>query len=98
MTIRTALVACAGALAILAAGTAAYGADPYGGFGPGPSEPAPQETGADPAQAGSTPEANQVLPWLQQQSQSQPESYSGGTWNQHGPVSGEYDMDDEGGH
>jgi hypothetical protein len=37
------------------------------------------------------------LPWLQQQSQIQPES-STGAWDQQGPASGESDMDDEGGH
>jgi hypothetical protein len=96
MTLRTALVGCALAFATLAAGTA-YGADPYGGFRPSSSEPATQETGADPGQAESAPDASQALPWLQQQSQNQPESY-GGAGDQHGPVSGEYDMDDEGGH
>ena len=95
MTLRTAL-GCALAFATLAAGTA-YGADPYGGFGPSSSEPATQETGADPGQAESAPGAYQALPWLQQQSQNQSESY-GSARDQHGPVSGEYDMDDEGGH
>jgi hypothetical protein len=97
MTIRTALVACAVALAILAAEAPAYAADPYGGFGPSPSEPATQETGSDPGQAGSTPDAYQALPWLQQQSQNQPESYVG-AWDRQRPASDEYDMDDEGGH
>ena len=87
---------CALAFATLTAG-AAYAGDPYGGFGPSSSEPATQETGADPGQAESAPDAYQALPWLQQQSQNQPESY-GSAWDQHGPVSGEYDMDDEGGH
>lgn len=95
MTLRTVL-GCALAFATLAAGTA-YGADPYGGFGPSSSGPATQETGADPGQAESAPDAYQALPWLQQQSQNQSESY-GSARDQHGPVSGEYDMDDEGGH
>jgi hypothetical protein len=98
MTIRTAFVACALALAILAAGTAAYAADPYGGFGPSPSESAPPETNADPANAGPPPGAYRALPWLQQQSQNQPEGSGSGAWDQPGPVSGDYDMDDEGGH
>jgi hypothetical protein len=100
MTLRTALIGCALAFATLAAGTA-YGADPYadpyGGFGPSSSEPATQETGADPGQTESAPDAYQALPWRQQQSQNQPESF-GSARDQHGPVSGEYDMDDEGGH
>jgi hypothetical protein len=44
-----------------------------------------------------TPEAYQALPWLQQQSQSQPESYDS-EWDQQGVAGDEYDMDDEGGH
>jgi hypothetical protein len=97
MTIRTALVVCAVALAILTSGTAANAGDPYGGFGPSTSVPATPDTGADPGPAAASPDAYQTLPWLQQQSQIQPES-STGAWDQQGPVSGDYDMDDEGGH
>ena len=95
MTLRIALIGGALALANLTAGTA-YGADPYAGFGPSSSEPATQETGVDPGPAESAPEAYPALPWLQQQSQNQPES-NGGAWDLP-PASGEYDMDDEGGH
>jgi hypothetical protein len=95
MTIRTALAGCALAFATLAAGTAAYAGDPYGGFGP--SETGTQEIGSDPDQGGPTPDAYQTLPWLQQQSQSQQDSH-GGEWDQQGAASDEYDMDDEGGH
>ena len=92
MTLRTAFIGGAN----LTAGTA-YGADPYGGFGPSSSAPATQETGVDPGPAESAPDAYPALPWLQQQqSQNQPESY-GGAWARP-PTSGEYDMDDEGGH
>jgi hypothetical protein len=94
MTLRIALIGGALALANLTAGTA-YGADPYGGFGPSSNEPAAQETGVDPGPAEAAPDAS-ALPWLQQQSQNQPESYSG-AWDRP-PASGEYDMDDEGGH
>lgn len=93
MTLRTALVVCV--LGTFAAVTTAYAGDGYGGFGP--SETSTPETNADPGQAESAPHAYQALPWLQQQSQNQPESY-GSARDQHGPVSGEYDMDDEGGH
>ncbi len=95
MTLRIALIGGALALANLTAGTA-YGADPYGGFGPSSNEPATQETGVDPGPAEAAPDAYPALPWLQQQSQNQPESYSG-AWDRP-PASGEYDMDDEGGH
>jgi hypothetical protein len=97
MAIQQTLVGCAMALAIVAIGTAAYAADPYGGFGPSPSESATPEAGSNPDQAGGAPDAYQTLPWLQQQSQNQPES-SSGAWDQQGSASGEYDMDDEGGH
>jgi hypothetical protein len=90
------LIGCALAFATLTAG-AAYAGDPYGDFGPRSSEPATQEAGADPGQAESAPDAYQALPRLQQQSENQPESYDSAR-DQHGPISGEYDMDDEGGH
>ena len=73
MTIRTALMACALVLGTLAAITAAHAGDPYGGFGPGDSNT--QETGSDADAGGSTPAADQTLPWLQQQSQNQPDTY-----------------------
>jgi hypothetical protein len=98
MTIRMVLMGCALSFATLASGTAAFAGDPYGGFGPGPSDPGGQETVTDPSPdpAIGVPTLDQTLPWLQPQSQNQPES-NGGTWDR-GPVSGEYDMDDEGGH
>jgi hypothetical protein len=95
MAIRTALVACALAFGTLAAVTTAYAGDPYGGFGP--SETGTQEVGSDLEKGAPTPEAYQALPWLQQQSQSQPESYDS-EWDQQGVAGDEYDMDDEGGH
>lgn len=97
MTIRTALVACAVALAILAATPAAYAGDPYGGFGPSPSEPATQDAGADSDQVAPAPDDSASLPWLQQQSQNQPD-ISGGAWDHQGTVDDGSDIDDASGH
>jgi hypothetical protein len=96
MPIRIALGVCVLVVGSLAAGTA-NAADPFGGFGPSPSEPATPDTGADPGQAEAVPDAYQTLPWLQQQSQNQPDN-SSAAWDQQGASGGEYDMDDEGGH
>ncbi len=97
MTIRTALVACAVAFATLAATAAAYAGDPYGGFGPSPSEPATQDAGADPDQAAPAPDDSASPPWLQQQSQNQPD-ISGGAWDLQGSVDDGSDIDDASGH
>ena len=96
MPIRIALVVCLLVVGNYAAGTA-YAADPYGGFGPSPTEPATPDASSDPGPAGAAPEAYQPLPWLQQQSQDQPDN-SNAAWDQQGAAGGEYDMDDEGGH
>lgn len=96
MTIRTALVACAVALATLAAATAAYAGDPYGGFGPSESAPKVPDSGS--AQGGGTADVYQTLPWLQQPSQSQPENY-GGEWYQQRAVQDDGSaIDDASGH
>lgn len=96
MPIRIALVVCLLVIGSYAAGTA-NAADPYGGFGPSPSEPATPDASSDPGPTGAAPEAYQPLPWLQQQSQTQPD-VSSAPWDQQGTAAGEYDMDDEGGH
>lgn len=91
MTIRIALGACALALG-LSAGPAHAG-DPYGGFGPGDSNA--QETGSDANADVSAPSADQ-LPWLQQQSQNQPDTYGDGL--QQGAADDGSDADDASGH
>jgi hypothetical protein len=96
MPIRIALVVCLFVVGSYAAGTA-NAADPYGGFGPSPSEPATPDASSDPGPAGAAPEAYQPLPWLEQQSQNQPDN-SSAPWDQQGAAGGESDMDDEGGH
>ena len=96
MPIRIALVVCLLVVGSFAARTA-NAADPYGGFGPSPSEPATPDTSSDPGPAEAVPEAYQPLPWLQQQSQNQPDNSSPG-WEQPSTGGSEYDMDDEGGH
>jgi len=95
MTIRTALVTCAVALATLVATAAAYAGDPYGGFGP--SQAHTPEVGADPDQAAPAPDDSASLPWLQQQSQNQPD-ISGGAWDHQGSVDDDSDIDDASGH
>ncbi len=70
--------------------------DPYGGFGPS-ERAATQEIGSDPDNAAPAPDDDQTLPWLQQQSQNQQDSYSG-AWDQQGAVDDGSDMDDASGH
>ena len=100
MPIRIALVMCL--LGSFAAVTSASAGDPYGGFGPGGTATpqittdTPQIT-TDPAAVAPAPDNYQALPWLQQQSQNQQNNY-GAEWNEQSVQSGEYDMDDEGGH
>ena len=97
MTIRTALVGCTLAFASLAAGTAAYAGDPYGGFGP--SVPDAPTVNVDAANTGA-PGIDRTLPWLQPQSQNQQESYSGGgEWYEQRAVQDDgSDVDDASGH
>jgi hypothetical protein len=94
MPIRTALTVCALMLGTLAAITGASAGDPYGGFGP--SDAGTQPTSPDPVTEGSTPAADQTLPWLQQQSQNQPDTYGDGL--QQGAVDDGSDVDDASGH
>ncbi len=93
MPIRTALVACVLALGGLPT-IAAYAGDPYGGFGP--SDSASQEVGSNQINAAPAPDDSQPLPWLQQQSQIQPDN--SGAWDQQGPVDDGSDIDDASGH
>ncbi len=96
MTIRTALVACAVALATLAAPAAANAGDPYGGFGP--SETPAQNVGAESGTAAPAPDDATTLPWLRQQSQTQPDNY-GGEWYERRAVQDDgSDVDDASGH
>jgi hypothetical protein len=96
MTIRTALVACAVALATLAAPSAANAGDPYGGFGP--SEAPAQNVGAESGTAAPAPDDATTLPWLRQQSQTQPDNY-GGEWYERRAVQDDgSDVDDASGH
>ena len=96
MPIRTALAACVLVLGTLATVTSASAGDPYGGFGPS-SDTATQEIGSDPDNVTPAPDDQQTLPWLQQQSQDQQDSY-GNAGEQQGSADNGYDMDDEGGH
>jgi hypothetical protein len=92
MPIRTALGVCALVLGLSA--TTARAGDNYGGFGPDDTNT--QETGSDADAGGSTPSADQTLPWLQQQSQNQPDAYGDGL--QQGAVDDGSDVDDASGH
>jgi hypothetical protein len=76
--------------------TAAYAGDPYGGFGP--SDGASQEVGSNPVNAVPAQEDVQPLPWLQQQSQNQPDN--SGAWDQQGAgaVDDGSNADDASGH
>jgi len=96
MPIRTALVACVFALGTLAIATAAYAGN-YGGFGPSDTDTERQEVGSNPDNGAAPPEIDQTLPWLQQQSRHQQETY-GSEGTQQGSADQGYDMDDEGGH
>ncbi|MGA7456730.1 MAG: hypothetical protein WBW51_05310 [Methyloceanibacter sp.] len=94
MPIRIALVVCVLVFGSVATVTAVSAGDPYGGFGPSGTDT--PEVNTDPANA-VAPDDQQTLPWLQQQSQNQQNNY-GAEWEQQSAPSGEYDMDDEGGH
>jgi hypothetical protein len=96
MPIRIALMACVLLLGTAAAVISASAGDNYGGFGPSADAPT-QEIGSYPDNSSPPPNDGQALPWLQQQSGEQQDSY-GAQWDQQGAASGEYDMDDEGGH
>jgi hypothetical protein len=62
----------------------------------GPSDAGTQPTSPDPVTEGSTQAADQTLPWLQQQSQNQPDTYGDGL--QQGAVDDGSDVDDASGH
>jgi len=96
MPIRTALMACVLALGGLPAITAAYAGDPYGGFGP--SGGASQEAGSNRIDAAPAPEDSQPLPWLQQQSQIQPDNNGALDQQGAGAVDDGYNIDDASGH
>jgi hypothetical protein len=96
MPIRTALMACVLLLGTLAAVTSASAGDPYGGFGPS-IDTATQELGSDPGNDSPPTNDDQTLPWIQQQSQDQQDSYDN-AGAQQGSADNGYDMDDEGGH
>ena len=96
MPIRTALAAYVLVLGTLATVTSASAGDPYGGFGPN-SDTATQAIGSEPDNSAPAPDDQQTLPWLQQQSQDQQDSY-GNAGEQQGSADNGYDMDDEGGH
>jgi len=96
MPIRTALVACALMFGTLSAIAAADAADNYGGFGPSAGTET-QEIGSNPNNAVPPPNSDQPLPWLQQQSQHQQDTY-GGEGTQQGAVEEEDPNDDEDGH
>jgi hypothetical protein len=76
--------------------TAAYAGDPYGGFGP--SDGASQEVGSNPRQCRAGAGRRPALPWLQQQSQNQPDN--SGAWDQQGAgaVDDGSNADDASGH
>lgn len=94
MPVRAALVGCVLLLGTLATMTAANAGDGYGGFGP--SDSGSQEIGSNPINAEPAGDESQPLPWLQQQSQSQPDNY--GAWDQQGAVDDGSDVDDASGH
>ena len=73
MSIRGTLVACAFASASLA--TAAFAGDVYGGFGPGDTDT--QVIGSDPETGGATPQDEQTMQSIQQQTQDQKDTYGG---------------------
>jgi hypothetical protein len=87
-------MACALVLGTLAT-TAALAGDPYGGYGPGDADTQQIGTAAD--TGAPTPDADQTLPWLRQQSQDQQTTYDGA---QQGAAEGDDGTaaDDEAGH
>ncbi len=62
----------------------------------GPSDSGSQEVGSNPVNAAPAQEDVQPLPWLQQQSQNQPDN--SGAWGQQGAVDDGSDADDASGH
>jgi hypothetical protein len=94
MPARSALMACVLVLGGLSTISAAYAGDGYGGFGP--SDSGSQEAGSNPVNAAPAQEDVQPLPWLQQQSQNQPDNSS--AWDQQGGVDDGSDVDDASGH
>ena len=96
MPARSALMACVLVLGGLSTISAAHAGDPYGGLGP--SDSGSQEVGSNPVNAAPAQEDVQPLPWLQQQSQNQPDN--SGAWDQQGAgaVDDGSETDDASGH
>ncbi len=95
MPSRTALMACALVLGTLAT-TAALAGNPYGGFGPGDADT--QQIGTAPDTGGPTPDADQTLPWLRQQSRDQQATYDGAQQDAVEQGNDGTETDDESGH
>ena len=95
MPARSALTACVLVLGGLSTISAADAGEPYGGLGP--SDSGSQEVGSNPVDAAPPAQEDaQPLPWLQQQSQNQPDN--SGAWDQQGGVDDGSDADDASGH
>ena len=96
MPARSALVACVLVLGGLSTIGAAHAGDPYGGLGP--SDSGSQQNGSNPVDAAPAQEDAQPLPWLQQQSENQPDN--SGAWDQQGAgaVDDGSEADDASGH